>query len=200
VPVHHEDHQHWSLAVVCRPWAAARGAGAVAEAAAQQQPQGSSRGSTCVAFLNSLGIDDAAETRTLHFLRGYLAREWEDCVGPGAAGYIPTNVEAIQVEVPQQPNGFDCGIYVLEFVLQLLRNPQSLRSLGRTPVKLQDVGPSPRDRWRRAAAALRSAAQMVPPPREEDEEGDTARKLVPPSAPLSGDGPATWLDELLGPN
>uniref|UniRef100_A0A7S4T4Q2 Ubiquitin-like protease family profile domain-containing protein n=1 Tax=Alexandrium monilatum TaxID=311494 RepID=A0A7S4T4Q2_9DINO len=144
VPLHHKSN-HWSLAVVCRPWAAA-------ECAAATSALGSG---TEVVFLNSLGRDVETEALVLHFLRGYLAREWADSLGRHAGSYRSELLAGVPVEVPVQRNDSDCGIFVLEFVLQLLCRPSLLASLGRTQALPVEVGSMPRQRWRCAGAVLR---------------------------------------------
>ncbi|CAJ1435519.1 unnamed protein product, partial [Effrenium voratum] len=141
LPLHHEAERHWSLAVVCRPWACIDLASSVTPSY------------TTIAFLDSLRApgSQAREEAVVKTLRQYLQCEWSDC---GEAGcFRPERVKAVPIHVPQQPNDFDCGIYVLEFVLQLLQRPWRLTALGKRPVNFQVSEPRPR--WRRAAQLLR---------------------------------------------
>lgn len=39
-------------------------------------------------------------------------------------------MQAIETDVPKQQNVYDCGLYVLEFLLFLLRHPEKLTRLG----------------------------------------------------------------------
>eukprot|EP00927_Polykrikos_kofoidii_P030998 TRINITY_DN26661_c0_g2_i2.p1 TRINITY_DN26661_c0_g2~~TRINITY_DN26661_c0_g2_i2.p1 ORF type:complete len:1207 (+),score=221.88 TRINITY_DN26661_c0_g2_i2:102-3722(+) len=192
LPIHHAAQRHWSLAIVCRPWAATDSAVGAAGMVGAGGPGGVLRG-VRIAFLDSLGRNEACESNVLHFMKGYLAREWADCAGPCAGGFDPERVEAVHVASPGQDNDWDCGVYVLEFVLQLLRQPELLQRLcggvlssaavGGTPVSvvgasganvdtgvtaavpLLDVQPAARKRWRSAGAVLRETGKAVPTPR-----------------------------------
>lgn len=169
VPVHHRSH-HWSLAVVCRPWAAAECAATTLDLVSDgDQPPACGAE---VAFLNSLGRDTETEASVLHFLRGYLAKEWADCLGRDAGNYRSEALSGVAVEVPAQQNDSDCGIFVLEFVLCLLQRQELLAALGRSPLPL-DVSDVPRHRWRRAGAALRAQGGL--------EAGGWLRFLAPGS-------------------
>lgn len=143
VPIHDARAKHWSLAVISRPWAAAECSGVRAEAT--------------VSFLDSCAPNAQAEAQVMHFIRGYLASEWNS-VGCGA--YDAEDLTRISVDAPQQNNDSDCGVFVLEFVLQLLRNQHLLDLLGREPVDFYVPG-LPRKRWRRAGAALRAVASAA---------------------------------------
>lgn len=150
LPLHHEAERHWSLAVVCRPWAAVNIGQDV-------------HTTTTVAFLDSLR-SSSSETReavVLRKLKSYLRSEWQDCT-PLSASFDEGRIQAVAIDVPQQQNSSDCGIYVLEFVLQLLCHPGKLASLGRDPLTLElQVGKAPRQRWRQAGASYRSLKQAA---------------------------------------
>jgi Ulp1 family protease len=140
LPIHDARAKHWSLAVISRPWAAAGCSGTRTEAT--------------VSFLDSCAPNAQAEAQVMHFVRGYLASEWSST---GYGAYDSEDLMRISVDAPQQNNDSDCGVFVLEFVLQLLKNRHMLDSLGRGPVELFVPG-LPRKRWRRAGAALRAAS------------------------------------------
>lgn len=151
VPLHHEEEHHWSLAVVCRPWAAI-----------DQLDNWASASTTTVAFLDSL-YSTSSESRqetVVQKLCQYLECEWRVC---GAVGtFQASRVQAVVVDVPQQTNNFDCGIYVLEFVLQLLQHPWRLAALGQHKVTFQVCADAPRRRWHDAAMKLREMKEAAP--------------------------------------
>ncbi|CAE8676563.1 unnamed protein product [Polarella glacialis] len=169
VPLHHEAEQHWSLAIISKPWAAADCAVEFMRAVGAAAP------CTTISFLDSLGRNVAREAAALRQLSDYLACEWRDCMGPDAGGFQPSRIQAVPVDVPAQPNSFDCGIYVLEFVLQLLRQPGQLQGLGRgTALK---VASEPRQRWRQAGAKLRAEANPKGPSVSEGQRpGESGQK------------------------
>eukprot|EP00928_Gymnodinium_smaydae_P060452 TRINITY_DN4411_c0_g2_i1.p1 TRINITY_DN4411_c0_g2~~TRINITY_DN4411_c0_g2_i1.p1 ORF type:complete len:930 (-),score=259.84 TRINITY_DN4411_c0_g2_i1:222-2771(-) len=144
LPVHSHDSTHWNLAVVSRPWAGAA-----------SLQDGSS--TPTLTLLDSLGADAGVEAHMLHFIRGFLAQEWKACGGEG--GYDEKALVAAPCEVGLQANDTDCGIFVLEFVLELLRRPELLASLGRPGSPCLCAAATHdlqiRARWRRAGADLR---------------------------------------------
>ncbi|CAE7949248.1 Senp7 [Symbiodinium sp. KB8] len=150
LPLHHEAERHWSLAVVCRPWAAVNIGQDV-------------HTTTTVAFLDSLRSPSSEkhEAVVLHKLKSYLRSEWQDCT-PLSTSFDEGRIQAVAIDVPQQQNSSDCGIYVLEFMLQLLCHPGKLASLGRDPLAVElQVGKAPRQRWRQAGASYRSLKQAA---------------------------------------
>lgn len=68
--------------------------------------------------LDSLPGDQARYDTALHFLRGYLHREWTERA-PRCTVDAP-RMSSTVIPVPEQENGVDCGIFVLENFLQLL--------------------------------------------------------------------------------
>eukprot|EP00913_Durusdinium_trenchii_P035120 g32854.t1 len=62
-------------------------------------------------------------------LQEYLKKEWLDCFGEGAEEYCEESIQGISIEVPQQTNSTDCGIYVLEYARRLLDDPRLLEHL-----------------------------------------------------------------------
>eukprot|EP00435_Cladocopium_sp_Y103_P068585 s1080_g31.t2 len=121
-----------------------------------------SASTTTVAFLDSL-YSTSCESRqetVVKKLCEYLECEWRVC---GAVGtFQASRVQAVAVDVPQQTNNFDCGIYVLEFVLQLLQHPWRLAALGQRKVTFQVCADAPRRRWHDAAMKLRDMKKAAP--------------------------------------
>ncbi|CAK0815463.1 unnamed protein product, partial [Prorocentrum cordatum] len=142
---------HWVLAVVCHPWAGA-----------SREP-----GGPLVAVLDSLGACDEVREEVVRFLGGYLAREWGELGGDD--DFDRGSVIGCAVQVPEQDNDTDCGIYVLEFALRLLACAGALEQLARGAAAVRahqgsglamrlKVPAVPRRRWRVAASLLQSAA------------------------------------------
>jgi len=134
---------HWVLALVCNP-----------RAAVQDALCGCSGVRTHIAYFDSLGPNPDMQAEVHQFLAGYLAREWKEHHGTSGFTYVMENVVGTEVAVPAQRNTSDCGIYVLEFALQLLRRRQSLQAVSRCEPVFFDMPLQPRDRWRAAGKAL----------------------------------------------
>eukprot|EP00928_Gymnodinium_smaydae_P060451 TRINITY_DN4411_c0_g1_i1.p1 TRINITY_DN4411_c0_g1~~TRINITY_DN4411_c0_g1_i1.p1 ORF type:complete len:496 (-),score=119.80 TRINITY_DN4411_c0_g1_i1:95-1582(-) len=152
LPVHCRNKTHWSLAVVSRPWAGAKSL------------QDRSAPPT-LTLLDSLGASPETEATKVHvrnFLCGYLAHEWQalKISGDVEGNYDASTLAMASCTVGLQANSSDCGIFVLEFVLELLRRPELLEGLGRPdchPIcAAASCDPQLRARWRRAGAALQS--------------------------------------------
>jgi len=138
VPIN-EQNVHWWLAVVCHP------------GRAYSMP--SSGGNTLkLADTPRIVCLDSAEDpppkgRTIGFLRGYLWREWcehhpknsnqsgEDTEGSNnATEHPPASIlKAVAASVPKQDNGYDCGIFIIEYLLHLLQSRPALAGLGLAP-------------------------------------------------------------------
>ncbi|CAK8998663.1 unnamed protein product [Durusdinium trenchii] len=175
VPAHDSTTEHWWLALVICPWAACPAPGGCP---ALRQP--------FVAFLDSIDprlssceVDSenlqvllqaaaAADLRhqtALKLLREYLKKEWLDCFGEGAEEYCEESIQGISIEVPQQTNSTDCGIYVLEYARRLLDDPRLLEHLctyQAAPAQLTLVpsgsAASLRKRWRKLGERLMADA------------------------------------------
>eukprot|EP00747_Dinoflagellata_sp_TGD_P105210 gnl/TRDRNA2_/TRDRNA2_169481_c0_seq1.p1 gnl/TRDRNA2_/TRDRNA2_169481_c0~~gnl/TRDRNA2_/TRDRNA2_169481_c0_seq1.p1 ORF type:complete len:1118 (-),score=243.61 gnl/TRDRNA2_/TRDRNA2_169481_c0_seq1:174-3065(-) len=166
---------HWLLAVICYPWAAATEPlsqfAALREAAPSAHPT--------VAFLDPLtGFVDDVEAKVLRVLRGYLACEWADCIGGCSFESERVEIRSPEGGVPQQSNGVDCGIYVLEFALQLLRHANHLETLAKGEPLHFSMPPQPRCRWRRAATALTAVSDGAATGAPEDTVIEAMRQLL----------------------
>eukprot|EP00747_Dinoflagellata_sp_TGD_P180825 gnl/TRDRNA2_/TRDRNA2_33922_c0_seq1.p1 gnl/TRDRNA2_/TRDRNA2_33922_c0~~gnl/TRDRNA2_/TRDRNA2_33922_c0_seq1.p1 ORF type:complete len:661 (-),score=107.08 gnl/TRDRNA2_/TRDRNA2_33922_c0_seq1:80-2062(-) len=191
VPIHDANMVHWWLAVVCYPWAASSSS---SSCRAGKQPQ--------VIFLDSLSLGGGVpelesatadrEAHALSLLQVYLACEWEACfpaatTGANGGRFVKEKLVGIRATppVPQQTNGADCGLYLLEFAARLLEDPGALGALAAGSAELI-VRPGLRQRWRQlgndlaAAAAIgapRAAAMAVAG------AGAAARPVATPSRP-----------------
>lgn len=138
VPIN-EQNVHWWLAVVCHPLHAMESPGG-AVGSDDRRTSGEAPRIVC--------LDSATEPppkgRTMGFLRGYLWREWCDrhpqaLASATGAALVDAKVErtaalkAVVADVPKQANGYDCGIFIIEYLLHLLRSRSALASLGLAP-------------------------------------------------------------------
>jgi len=90
-------------------------------------------------------MDSAEEAppkaRPASFLRGYLWREWIErnphlaSMGTDSFGEEEKAeaLKAVVADVPKQTNGYDCGIFIIEYLLHVLQSRSALKSLGLAP-------------------------------------------------------------------
>lgn len=138
VPAHDSSTSHWWLAVICFPWAAAKVT--TQEQLARRRPQ------PVVAFLDSCSppasqspseleaasrsAAAARHANALQLIRDYLACEWSTF--RPEIGFEESRVQGIHVSAPQQENGTDCGVFVLEFARRLLEERGAVLEAWRT--------------------------------------------------------------------
>merc|ERR1712226_2152 len=70
------------------------------------------------------------------FLRGYIWREYcERYEGSGEdkGRKAVSKLPAVVADVPKQENGYDCGIFIIEYLLHLLQSRSALAGLGLAP-------------------------------------------------------------------
>eukprot|EP00434_Breviolum_minutum_P006222 symbB.v1.2.005487.t1/scaffold320.1/size229511/6 len=124
VPIN-EQNIHWWLAVICHARHALEPAD---EAGLGKAPR--------IVCLDS-AQEPPLKNRTVAFLRGYLWKEWcerhpsaatEEGSLDKVSGLV--NLQAIAADVPKQANSFDCGIFIIEYLLHLLRSKTALAGLG----------------------------------------------------------------------
>jgi len=123
---------------------------------------------------------------------------------PPTSGTIGANaalaLRAVDAQVPTQENGFDCGVFVLEFLTHLLRSPASLAELGLAQHREwfeQAHVSHRRERLRWIAARLQHEARARGEPdagkllRDPSLEGEVARALTdgPPEPQRPGVAP-----------
>lgn len=135
VPIN-EQNMHWWMAVICHPSQALDNTSYQTEGNHGNQPR--------IVCLDS-AVDAPPKKKSVGFLRGYIWREW--CEQQLSATSFPIDdvFAALQVgknrtmsllrcvekaEVPRQANGWDCGVFIIEYLLQLLCSKQALRALG----------------------------------------------------------------------
>jgi len=123
---------HWWVAIVCHPGRAFMSDGA-----------GGNSQMTKADIPRIVCMDSAEEpppkARPASFLRGYLWREWIErnphvaCNSRGEEG--KDALKAVVADVPKQTNGYDCGIFIIEYLLHVLQSRSALKSLGLAPHK-----------------------------------------------------------------
>jgi len=127
---------HWWVAIVCHP-----GRAFMSDAA------GGSSQITKADIPRIVCMDSALEpppkARPASFLRGYLWREWIErnphpaSMGIDSVGEVEKAeaLKAVVADVPKQNNGYDCGIFIIEYLLHVLQSRSALKSLGLAPHK-----------------------------------------------------------------
>lgn len=121
---------HWWLAIICN---ARQGFDdSVQEESMDEMPR--------IVCLDS-AVEAPLKGRTVAFLRGYLWKEW--CERHGGADSLADAAEwsrkiekvtgrlkALEADVPKQANSFDCGIFLIEYLIHLLKSEMALSGLG----------------------------------------------------------------------
>ncbi|XP_025805117.1 ubiquitin-like-specific protease 1D isoform X2 [Panicum hallii] len=105
---------HWSLVIICMP--------------AKESVSG-----PIILHLDSLGMHHS--TKILNTVGRYLEEEWqhlkkntspETSVSEIICEDLPSNIHKEKVQVPQQNNAYDCGIFMLYYIEQFIREaPES---------------------------------------------------------------------------
>jgi len=121
------------------------------------------------------------QEKAVKLLREYLKHEWHTCFAGTDTNYCADLIQGISLQVPQQTNMTDCGIYVLEYARRLLDNPRLLEHLcthqASPPQLMAPVSRSLRQRWQKLGARLvadadprsKGAMAAIPTPRAKPE-------------------------------
>lgn len=167
---------HWSLAVICNPCnatvsqqstpvplqAAAAGGGSTAgdalvlsedDSDVECEEMEGTAPFPCILFFDSLKCHDARKvTRQLY---AFLAKQWvweNATADTGGPIFTPQSMPLITPEIPMQDNSCDCGVFLLQYVqelLHLLETKPVTKSLARskfegtglrTSFTAQDIG------------------------------------------------------------
>jgi len=112
------DNQHWWLTLILNPSAA------LSECSAPEQRNAR------ILYLDSLCGKDGYQTKHHVFqnMAVYLDAESKSSL---SCDFEIENMEELTGLVPMQKNTCDCGIFILEYVIQILVRPAMLRRLGR---------------------------------------------------------------------
>lgn len=134
-----EANLHWCMFFVCHP----RRAMEIGRAQADENSFEEQDLPRMVCFDSAW--EPAPKDEHVKLLKGYLRRElvsnpdYADIEGEVLVQQVTKwraavdgleRMESLDAEVPKQKNVYDCGIFVLEFLLYLLRRPSALNSLG----------------------------------------------------------------------
>lgn len=125
---------HWWLAILCNP-------GQALDRVLGNPPARTLGESSRIVCLDSavepLGIN---HEETLGFLRGYIWREFRQHIDEQGRldadlGKFQSNVllKAVVADVPKQGNLYDCGVFIIEFLVHILTSNSALAGLGLAP-------------------------------------------------------------------
>ncbi|EDX01495.1 ubiquitin-like-specific protease 2 [Drosophila yakuba] len=114
------DQAHWILAIICYP--SLRGPVAYNDAESSNRSDDIPIKQPVILIFDSYPV--YSRQRAIDILRDYLTCEYQ-AKNPNAQAHIFTkdNMPAHRVEVPQQENLTDCGLYLLQYVEQFFTTP-----------------------------------------------------------------------------
>ncbi|XP_043659273.1 ubiquitin-like-specific protease 2 [Drosophila teissieri] len=114
------DQAHWILAIICFP--SLRGPVAYNDAESSTRSDDIPIKQPVILIFDSYPV--YSRQRAIDILRDYLTCEYQ-AKNPNAQAHIFTkdNMPAHRVEVPQQENLTDCGLYLLQYVEQFFTTP-----------------------------------------------------------------------------
>lgn len=120
---------HWFLAIVCYP----KAVNDLQQNCDKNSPKSSSSETStetndkrpCIIFMDSLG--NASYKRQLSQpIRDFLSHEWKHRMGSDLSFKLKNQIKDFFPRVPNQTNSSDCGLFVLEYIEQFLKNPDIL--------------------------------------------------------------------------
>lgn len=152
------QNKHWWLAVICNP-----------VSAFASNPPKLRKALPRIVCLDS-SRESVPHSSTVGFLRGYLWREWcarenQDVLSDSAVARkaaLPTSLKVVVADTPKQTNCYDCGIFIIEYLLHLFTSPSALTALGLAPHSHwfnQGIVSHRRRRLRWVAAMLQTEAK-----------------------------------------
>jgi len=107
---------HWYMVVLVRPGA--------------EQP--------CMMVLDSLGGDN---TRAVYIIMKYLEIEGREKLGEKALVNLK-EMKVVRPNIPQQRNGFDCGVFLLHYAEKMLERPDQFYTFNSGNLDLTDWFPT----------------------------------------------------------
>jgi len=136
-----ENNIHWWLVVICHPLRAFM----QTESHCELESLKEAPRIVCLDSGTGRGPDSPQESipyqgKTASFLRGYLWREWcerhpansQSAASSSPPEQLSETFKLQQPDVPKQANGYDCGVFIIEYLLHILRSGCALASLGLT--------------------------------------------------------------------
>ncbi|KAH1098842.1 hypothetical protein J1N35_015763 [Gossypium stocksii] len=106
---------HWSLIVICHPGEVANFRGKTLMYCLADDGTEYLLNVPCILHMNSIR---GSHRGLRNLFQSYLSEEWKERHGE-AADHIPSNflhLQFVQLEVPQQENSFDCGLFLLHYM------------------------------------------------------------------------------------
>ncbi|KAI3895815.1 hypothetical protein MKW98_025606 [Papaver atlanticum] len=99
-------HHHWSLIIICHPGEVAKSKGEDVENPVKVP---------CILHMNSI---EGSHRGIMKVIQSYLWEEWNERTEGASEDYLSKfhNLRFVNLEVPQQENSYDCGLFLLHYV------------------------------------------------------------------------------------
>lgn len=138
VPVH--DHAHWLIAVVCFPGGDIEGQPPVPQEFGSSQDQmAMAFEDVRILFFDSLSTSTTTAARRI---RQFLDEIWKKEHPETPRSF--SAVSAVSVDVPQQDNSWDCGVFVMQYAEEFLQKLSADPAEVSVPLRL---AMRPREQW-----------------------------------------------------
>lgn len=143
IPVN-DDNVHWWLIVICHPLQALEKDEPDPEEDEEVEENGKILPRARIVCLDS-SLEPIPKERIMAFLRGYLWREYIECFREAVPRGLSKQelsalkvkrvlqLRALEADVPKQANWYDCGVFIVEYLLELFQRPTALTALGLVP-------------------------------------------------------------------